>query len=192
MALRTAGNHHIGTTAPSEEPVDVGHLWTDLTAVLLKRCTSIGPYTWVSVEGGAGGAPVDASYVCLGTNGTLSNERVLTAGTNITFTDNGPGNTLVVDAASGGGAGNSVTANVDFGATFTDKAQVVVTGQAWVGANSEIVAKMKTPTGVDPDEMRLLGFQIVISDLVPGDGFTVTVYSEPEAKGTYDVMCVGV
>jgi hypothetical protein len=95
------------------------------------------------------------------------------------------------DTVSGGG-GNSVTVACDFGASFTDKAQTVVTGQAWVTANSEIVAQALTPSGTDPDEMRLLEFEPVISDLVAGDGFTVTLYSEPEAKGTYSVMCMGV
>ena len=52
--------------------------------------------------GGGGGAPTNAQYVVLSADGTLTNERVLTAGTNVTLTDNGAGGTLVV-AASGGG-----------------------------------------------------------------------------------------
>lgn len=92
--------------------------------------------------------------------------------------------------ASGGGA--SVSATLSFGGSFTDKAQTVVTGQAWVTANSEIVPQVLTPSGVDPDEMRLLDFKPVISDLVVGTGFTVTLFSEPEARGDYSVMCVGI
>jgi len=104
VALRSAGHHHIGTSAPSADPVDVGHLWTDTAAPALKRCTSVSPITWVSVEsGGGGGAPTDAQYVCLAANGTLTNERVLTAGANVTLTDNGPGNTLVIAASGSGG-----------------------------------------------------------------------------------------
>jgi hypothetical protein len=49
-----------------------------------------------------------------------------------------------------------------------------------------------TPAGVDPDEMYLLGIRAEISDIVAGDGFTVTLYSESEAKGIYSVMCLGV
>lgn len=45
---------------------------------------------------GSGGAPVDASYVVLGTNGTLTNERVLTEGTGIDITDAGAGSTVTV------------------------------------------------------------------------------------------------
>lgn len=41
-------------------------------------------------------APANASYLTLGTNGTLTNERVLTAGTGISFTDAGVGSTLTV------------------------------------------------------------------------------------------------
>lgn len=43
------------------------------------------------------GAPTNASYLTLGTNATLSNERVLTAGTNISFVDGGAGSTLTVN-----------------------------------------------------------------------------------------------
>jgi hypothetical protein len=97
-----------------------------------------------------------------------------------------------VDSSTLGGGGNSTTQTVDFGSIFTDKAQTVVTGQAWVTTTSEIVAHVKTPSGVDTDEIRLLEFTTVISDLVNGVGFTITVYSEPEAIGTYDVMCIGI
>jgi len=96
-----------------------------------------------------------------------------------------------IETLSGGG-GNSVTTTLAFGASFTDKAQTVVTGQAWVTSTSEISVTVKTPSGVDPDEMRLLDFKPVVSDLVAGTGFTVTLYSEPEAKGDYDIMCIGI
>lgn len=99
---------------------------------------------------------------------------------------------LLAAILSSGAASNSVTVACDFGASFTDKAQTVVTGQAWVAANSEIVASVRTPGSVDPDEMYLLDIKPVISDLVAGVGFTVTLYSQPEATGSYDVMCIGI
>lgn len=43
-----------------------------------------------------GAAPLDARYVTLTTNATLTQERVLTAGTAISLTDNGAGSTVVV------------------------------------------------------------------------------------------------
>lgn len=84
-----------------------------------------------------------------------------------------------------------VTASVNFGASFTDKASIVVTGQTWVASSSVIIPQVLTPSGVDPDEMYLLDIRPEISDIVVGTGFTVTLYSEPEAKGTYSVMCMG-
>lgn len=97
-----------------------------------------------------------------------------------------------IESLTGGGGGNSVSVTLDFGASFTDKAQTVVTGQAWVGSGSEIVPAVLTPAGTDPDELYLLNLKPVISDIVAGVGFTVSLYSEAEAAGQYTVMCVGV
>ena len=88
--------------------------------------------------------------------------------------------------------GNAVAVTVAFGGGFTDKAQTVVTGQAWVEAGSNIVASVLCPAAVDPDEMYLLDLRPTVSDLVAGVGFTVTVYSEPQASGDYTVNCIGV
>lgn len=85
-----------------------------------------------------------------------------------------------------------VSVTLDFGASFTDKAQTVVTGQTWVSLSSVITPTVMCPLGIDTDEIRLLDMRPVISDLVAGVGFTVTLYSEPEARGTYTVSCVGV
>ena len=55
--------------------------------------------TWATPSGGGGGggAPTGATYLTLATNGSLTHERVLTAGTAITMTDAGAGSTLTVD-----------------------------------------------------------------------------------------------
>lgn len=45
----------------------------------------------------SGGAPVGASYVTTTANATLTGERLLTAGSNITITDAGPNSTVTVD-----------------------------------------------------------------------------------------------
>lgn len=45
------------------------------------------------------GAPTGAPYVTMAASGALTAERVLTAGTNITITDNGANSTVVIDAA---------------------------------------------------------------------------------------------
>lgn len=49
-----------------------------------------------SDDAGGTGAPVGAQYLTLAVDGTLTNERVLTAGTNIGFTDGGAGSTFTV------------------------------------------------------------------------------------------------
>ncbi len=115
----------------------------------------------------------------------------LVEGSNITLTYNDAAGTLTIDAAGGGSVG-SVTATVDFGASFTDYAQVVVTGQSWVTLTSKISTQVLCGAGVDPLEIALLDFKIVVSDLVAGVGFTLTAYSMPQARGTYSIMCVGV
>ena len=91
--------------------------------------------------------------------------------------------------SSPGGGVPHVNVTLNFGATFTDKATATVTGESWVGSN--VVASVLTPAGTDPDEMYLLGLRPYISNIVAGDGFTVTLYSETEAKGSYTVSCVG-
>lgn len=94
--------------------------------------------------------------------------------------------------AAAPGSADSAIVSCDFGASFTDKAQTVVTGLAWVTASSSLSATVLTPSGVDADEMYLLGIYPVISGVVPGVGFTVTLYSANEARGAYDVMVTGV
>ena len=58
---------------------------------------------------GAGGAPISSggasqtdSYVVLTSSASLPNERVLTAGSNITIADSGPGGTVTITSTSGG------------------------------------------------------------------------------------------
>jgi hypothetical protein len=89
------------------------------------------------------------------------------------------------------GATTAITVALDFGDEFTDKAQIAVTGLDWITPSTRIVADVMTPDGVDPDEMYLLDFQPVISDRVAGVGFTLTLYSQPEARGVYGVSCIG-
>jgi hypothetical protein len=50
----------------------------------------------VEITATGGGAPTNASYVVLGADGTLTDERVLTAGANISVTDAGAGSTVTI------------------------------------------------------------------------------------------------
>jgi len=56
----------------------------------------------------SGGAPSTDSYVVLSSSSSLPNDRVLTAGTNITITDGGPGNSVTI-ASTAGGVSNVAT-----------------------------------------------------------------------------------
>ncbi len=130
--------------------------------------------------GGGGGGGLTAEQVRHTTAGFA------VAGNGMTITHNDAGDTLTFTSST-----YSTRVTVDFGAGWSDKAQTVVTGQTWVTANSELTAQVLTPSGTDPDEMYLLGMRVEISDIVAGTGFTVTVYSEAEASGSYTVLVIG-
>jgi hypothetical protein len=63
--------------------------------------TDTGDKLNVQVDASAAGAPVGASYLVLGLDGTLTSERVLTAGTNVSFVDTGANGTLTINASAG-------------------------------------------------------------------------------------------
>lgn len=91
-----------------------------------------------------GGAPEGASYLTLGTNATLTDERVLTAGTAIQFTDNGAGSTLVVantGVTSITGTANQVIASGATGAVTLSLPQSIATS-----SNVEF-NRLKLPVG---------------------------------------------
>ncbi len=90
------------------------------------------------------------------------------------------------------GAGNSCEALVQFGASFGHLASAVVTGQTWVTANSRIAVTVAAQAPADAVETALMQFSTSISDIVPGVGFTLNVYTPIEAKGDYFFNCVGV
>lgn len=57
---------------------------------------------WIASGGGGSSFP-QADYVTLSLNSSLTNERVLTAGTNITLVDTGPNGTITINSTGGGG-----------------------------------------------------------------------------------------
>lgn len=53
MPLRAYGQLFIQATMPAEDPVKVGSVWSDTSTGLVKVCTSVAPYTFVTVHGGS-------------------------------------------------------------------------------------------------------------------------------------------
>ncbi len=79
----TAGNefHHIyrQATAPTaSDPLEVGDVWSDTTAALIKRCTSLSPITFVSIEGGVAHNLFSSTHSDVDESDTPANDDVLT------------------------------------------------------------------------------------------------------------------
>jgi len=62
------------------------------------KATSTTAAGWAAESGGGGGAPTGAEYVTLATNGSLTNERVLTNGQGMNIIDGGAGNNVTVQS----------------------------------------------------------------------------------------------
>lgn len=67
--------------------------------------------TAATARAGISAAPLDPTFVTLSTNTELTNERVLTAGNGVVFTDAGAGSTLTV-ALTGGSLANPIATQV--------------------------------------------------------------------------------
>ncbi len=96
--------HFIASASqPADGRIQAGTLWSKTSSNELYICTSVGPVVFQLLTGGSG-APVGSRYVVIGpADGTLTDERVLTAGAGITLTDAGAGGAITI-AASGAAA----------------------------------------------------------------------------------------
>ena len=132
-----------GATDDSGSGYAVGSLWIDVTGDASYFCvdSTSTAAVWNSLSGG-GGAPVGAEYVVLSTDATLTNERVLTAGEGIDFTDGGAGSTLTID-------GEDATSGNKGIATFNVANFTVASGDVTIADQGVVYAEIQNVAAND-------------------------------------------
>jgi hypothetical protein len=103
------------------------------------------------------------------------------------------GTTATLNASGGAGSSNFAEVSVDLGTGGGLIYTVTVTGQAWVGATSQILC---TPFSTSADGQTVetvyaSGVQCLASNRVAATGFDLTVYSPHGATGTYRFHVTG-
>lgn len=144
--------------------------------------------TAISGGGGGGGAPTNAEYITVSTNGALTQERVLTAGTNVSFVDAGAGSTFTVNAAT---QFHSATATIDFGTSEDGNASTTVSA-AWITGASALSPSIDAVTTADHDPEDAIAEGITVYCEAPGAGSVVVNAAAPEGTwGRYQVRVSG-
>ena len=115
------------------------------------------------------GAPTDATYVTLTSNGTLSNERALTAGTGITLTDGGAGGAVTI-AATGGAVGSIFGSGAD--------GDVTISGTTTLTRDMAYNNLTVAPGGI----IKTTGFLIQVKGTLSGSG---TIENDGAGFGGY-------
>jgi hypothetical protein len=177
----TANPHSVTAAQTGAEP-DLGDPASDGYVL---SSTAAGVRSWVEMAGG-GGAPTDASYLTLGANGTLSAERVLTAGDNVTLTDGGAGGALTVAVPSVPWADVASTPTTLGGYGITDAASDAELS-AHAADTTSVHGIADTSALVLTDDARLSdarapegGAGGVLSGTYPNPGFAVDMATQAE------------
>jgi len=126
--------------------------------------------------GGGGGAPTGASYLTLSLDATLTAERVLTAGTGISFVDTGANGTLTIASTVTAAAWTEI--EVDFGSTPKCDAQFTVVDAALTAVKKVAVlacGKAATGRATGDDQWDAITY----SALPAAGSMTVYAYANP-------------
>lgn len=127
---------------------------------------------------------------------TAANNAIVKAGGSGTIDVNWVPTTFATDAeviAYAQPLGQSAEVSVVITSDQPTPAPVVVTGQTWVAAGSEIVCSPfgTTADGLTPEAIMVSEIKFVASDRVAGTGFTLHTYSPNGLEGTVRVHCLG-
>jgi hypothetical protein len=92
-----------------------------------------------------------------------------------------------------GGSVNALTVAVDFGSSRSDMGKATVTGQAWVGTNSIIVATIVPKTSNNTiEELLLERLHVSVGNLVAGVGFDIYIHAPSGTYNQYNINILGV
>jgi hypothetical protein len=136
--------------------------------------------------GGGGGAPTNATYVTLSTDATLTQERVLTAGSGISIVDGGAGSTVTISASGGGASLTAATITVPFGL----QAQTVSVVDAGATALSDVIVAWGNTLNTDENQPPAAN---VTFSAVAGAGvvlITVSANNRDNVGGAYKILYI--
>ncbi len=106
--------------------------------------------TQVSVGGGAGAAPVNATYLVVSLNGTLTAERVLVAGNGLTSADGGAGGNFTITAGAGAGLSSNTDELfiTDTGVGAASYGSATQVGSFTVNSRGQLTAAANVPIAI--------------------------------------------
>lgn len=129
-------------------------------------------------------APSTASYVVMGVDAALPNERILTAGSGITITDAGAGSTVTISATGGGGGGGGTSyfSSTTAGSIFTTESTAfmgteLIDAPADKGADVFFYVSGSATTDSSSDKKALFGGDVRISGSLKIGSGSITLTS---------------